>query len=319
MGLLTVFANFRIDSEERFLRMKDSFYSFSDADIEKWVINVRGSFKDQVVLFLQDKLGNKLRIYTLESKQGWFFDTRQMLPEINSKYVFFWVEDHVCVGGVKYFDAIVQGICNLKVEYFLYSWFMNGKVLEAFQKLKPFNDENLMYLNYDKSIHKQCISNYGGQFYIISCCSITSLNLFVSIVNANDPILKRWPVETPFDFEKAPQDIHWLPLKYAIPKNELFASIDDDINCPGYSLISRGLYPERLKRSILLETRKVNLEEQLFSWRRVKHFLKRSRFSYNFSLFCCKFWIKMRELINLILSRFILSSVNYRVDITNQS
>ena len=39
---LTVFSNFRINDEERLIRLKDSFYSFKDICAEKWVINIRG-------------------------------------------------------------------------------------------------------------------------------------------------------------------------------------------------------------------------------------------------------------------------------------
>ena len=51
---LVVFANFRIDNEERYLRLKDSFFSFKDISAEKWVINIRGSYKEQTKNFLQE-------------------------------------------------------------------------------------------------------------------------------------------------------------------------------------------------------------------------------------------------------------------------
>ena len=53
---LVVFANFRIDNEERYLRLKDSFFSFKDISAEKWVINIRGSYKEQTKNFLQENL-----------------------------------------------------------------------------------------------------------------------------------------------------------------------------------------------------------------------------------------------------------------------
>ena len=48
MKKFTVFANFFIDTEERFLRLKDSFFSFSSADIHEWIINIRGEYKENV-------------------------------------------------------------------------------------------------------------------------------------------------------------------------------------------------------------------------------------------------------------------------------
>ena len=48
---LTIFANFRIDNEERYLRMQDSFLSFKDISAEKWVVNVRGPYKERALIF----------------------------------------------------------------------------------------------------------------------------------------------------------------------------------------------------------------------------------------------------------------------------
>ena len=62
---LTIFANFKIDNEERYLRMKDSFISFKDISAEKWVINIRGSYKSDTFDFLKKHLGEKLYHYDL--------------------------------------------------------------------------------------------------------------------------------------------------------------------------------------------------------------------------------------------------------------
>ncbi len=49
MTTLTIFANYFINDEERFLRLKDSFWSFKDVNPLKWVINVRGKYKSEVL------------------------------------------------------------------------------------------------------------------------------------------------------------------------------------------------------------------------------------------------------------------------------
>lgn len=54
--------------------------------------------------------------------------------------------------------------------------------------------------------------------------------------------LRKYPACTPFELEKPPTRADMLPLKMALSKQELFACIDDDLDTPGYSLISRGLY-----------------------------------------------------------------------------
>lgn len=54
--------------------------------------------------------------------------------------------------------------------------------------------------------------------------------------------LRKYPAYTPFELEKPPTRTDMLPLIIALPKQELFACIDDDLNIPGYSLVNRGLY-----------------------------------------------------------------------------
>lgn len=52
----------------------------------------------------------------------------------------------------------------------------------------------------------------------------------------------RFSKEAPFEMEKGPERVEMLPFIFALPKQELFACIDDNLREPGYSLIERGLY-----------------------------------------------------------------------------
>ena len=67
---LTVFSNFRINDEERLIRLKDSFYSFKDICAEKWVINIRGKLKENTKSFLKNELKEKAIITFHESDYG---------------------------------------------------------------------------------------------------------------------------------------------------------------------------------------------------------------------------------------------------------
>lgn len=56
--------------------------------------------------------------------------------------------------------------------------------------------------------------------------------------------LRRFSKETPFGLEYPVDRMDLLPLRIALPRQELFACIDDDGGMePGYQLIKRGLYP----------------------------------------------------------------------------
>ena len=54
--------------------------------------------------------------------------------------------------------------------------------------------------------------------------------------------IRKFPKETPFEMEKSPEQVDVLPIVFALPKEEFFACIDDNLGEGGYSLIERGLY-----------------------------------------------------------------------------
>ena len=83
---------------------------------------------------------------------------------------------------------------------------------------------------------------------------IMSEDFFKKVLFSPKPYLKRWPLDTPFDFEKLSKDKVAKVIVRAIPNQELFAAIDDEYGDPGYSLISRGLYPNRISRDCLKES-----------------------------------------------------------------
>lgn len=256
MSILNIFANFFIDSEERFLRMKDSFNSFSQINADSWVINCRGRYREEVLAFLKDNLGDKLIPFQLNSKQGWFHDTRQMLPAIKSEYILFWLEDHINLAPVELLDSIVAEMKSKELEYLLYTFWQFGRLRNRYDGVELNRGHFIDYFVHDLDNNNIIQSNIGGS-YLISAASILSSNLFRRVILADDPVPKRWPKETPFDFEKSPTDTHWLPIKVAILREELFASIDDDHGIPGYCLQSRGLYPLRIPRQTYTQNRSI--------------------------------------------------------------
>lgn len=244
---LTVFANIRINDEERFIRMTDSFMSFRGISAEKWVINVRGVYNLDTILFIKEHLGDKLSPHILESGKGWFHDSRQLISDIKTDFVMVWIEDHINLRDVAIYNHILEEMVESGSEYLNYTWWFFGQARRVYDGIEKLEFKFIDTFELDK--HKAENLNFNGNKpYLISLPSIFSKELFLKIINKNDPRLRRWPKETPFDFEKTGKDFHWLPMRMAISKNELFACIDDDQNILGYSLQSRGLYPSRIRR-----------------------------------------------------------------------
>ena len=291
---ISVFSNFKIDDHVRFERLKISFKSFNDINFENWVINVRGKYRKQVYDYLYQNIpNNKLEISVQDNSEDWFSDTKKIFTKIKGNYVFLWNEDHVNITDNNNFQEIFNEISENNIDQFKYTWFHGGKDAKV-AKLAEFKaGRKIIYDNYTFKKHSKRLElsdkhNIQVDRYIISMTSIFKKKFFKKILFRNDPLINRWSKDTPFDFEKCSYDIHWLPFKIAYPKNEFFASIDDNHGEKGYSLIDRGLFPRNLKDENKLDIKKKNYNLKnliLYPFRIIK--------------------IILREIINYIYSRII--------------
>lgn len=267
---LTVFANFLINDEQRLNRLKKSFLSFYKCDIDDWIINVRGNYKNNVSNFLFKYLNKEnLNLSFIDSKNGWFYVSRQKVKNLKTSYVFIWNEDHINAAGYDKFNKIVSDIKAKELDIFFYSFFNEGAIVDSFKIDESKETENIIYLENNESVLKKRLeimkkNKIGGPRFVISLVSIISSKLFVKVIMANDPPIKRWPKNTPFDFEKNHRDIHWLPLKTGVSKFKFFYPQDVKFNYKGENLT-------------FLEKNKINYSKLMY--------------------------IKIRELINKIISR----------------
>ena len=235
--MISVFANFRINNEKRLELFKLSFNSIkNDSNFDNWVINCRGDYKIQVENILRETLGEKLIFSSYESKKGWFYDSSKMIKNLKNNFVFFWIEDHVKISTHFINSSELKDLKKNEVDYLQYSF----THIDRFRSLQPFMDgEDSKFKYY--SLNKENTEKLNNKIYIVSVVGLFSIFFFEKIISTNHPILKRWPRNTPFDFEKTNHDKLFLPIKIALPKSELFACIDDDHGINNYSLVSRGL------------------------------------------------------------------------------
>ncbi len=249
MKNITVFANFFINDKERYLRTIDSFKSFEKANIEKWIINTRGKYSDNIKNYLKKKIKHKLIFSNLDSG-NWFEDTKKLVKYIDTKLVFLWTEDHINIKGHNYFDNIVKDMIKNNLDYLEYSWFFNGIKLRSYKNYPYRETRNLIYLSYDSKILKKRLKFYHNKSsqklfdYIISHQSIQKKNLFLKLIYKNK--FGFFKKHVPFSLEKNKRFKSWLPYKIGVVKKEFFVSIDDDAHCKNYCLINRGIYPDRL-------------------------------------------------------------------------
>jgi hypothetical protein len=248
MPTLTIFANFRIDSDERYQRMVDSFHSCAGITASQWVVNARGKHAKKTIQFLRKQLGERLVAFRLESSRGWFYDSRQMLPHITGDFVLFWLEDHLNVVPPETYAQVLLDMKHSHSEYLLYSWFLFGKQLEIFKDVISGEQPTIVTFTHTKDTLRQVEQFHST--YLISMPGLFSKALFTKIISKTPTFLWQFSKFAPFDFEKGAGDTQWLPIATALPKFELFAAIDDESGTPGYSLRSRGLYPIRERRPV---------------------------------------------------------------------
>jgi hypothetical protein len=276
MSNLTIFANFRINDVERFQRMKDSFDSFCNIDA-LWILNIRGLFSLQAADYIHSGLGKKCQISHYESTEaGWKNDSLLLAHKIKTKYVFLWIEDHVSLVENSIINEVVDEMESASVDYLNYTWYFPELYKQWYGDIEKSSCQNIHHFTLTKELQKR-ISQAERPGYIISLPSIFSFSFFIKLLSDKRPYFRRWPKETPFDFEKNPTDFYILPVKMAILKIELFACIDDDNGVQGYSLHSRGLYSKRELRSIPFNNKK-SIINTLFSFLfplGVRHFIKR--------------------------------------------
>ena len=251
---LTIFANFFIDSEERFLRMKDSLESMKKINVDKYVVNVRGRFASQAFSFIQSNV-KSLSLTSLESSLGWFNDTSKLMNRINSSYVLIWIEDHICTTPES-INGIVDKMEQCDADILTYSFWQNGKFLERYLGIDQIDFELITWFDHTNALHDQT----NHESFLISYPSIMKKDLFQKIVEDGGKG-GRWSKMTPFNFEKTSAETNWLPLRRANPKIELFASIDDDHGVIGSSLQMRGIYPKRETRKTYTSSNRFGIQE----------------------------------------------------------
>lgn len=306
--MLTIFGNLKINSKERLQHMKDSFQSFKNIS-DNWVLNVRGTFRDEAVQYLQEQLGSSLTLFTLlDDTRGWIENALDMMPSVKHEYVLLWNEDHVNVAPQEIYKNIVSEMKEARADYLLYSWWMDGASRKALNALPMNKMQHIDVIHLDKPQWQEALKK-GHPYYLLSLLGIYRKEFLIPIMK-RDRIklpqhfiryifmalamlerlhihfdhtkafqnihkmtgyrLRRFSKEAPFDLEKSPDRFDILPFTMALPHQELFACIDDDLGSPGYSLVSRGKYsnPEsglttvQHIQNILEEIRSVLLKTQ---------------------------------------------------------
>jgi hypothetical protein len=280
--MFTIFANIIINDSDRLDRFKRSFLSFRNIS-DNWLINIRGSLRENALDFLRVNLGERMIEFSLlDDKRGWINNALVMLKEAKYDYIMIWLEDHMSVADENIYKKILIEMSNSRVDYIMYSWWLFGNAREKFEEsgiiTKKMDNIDVIDLNVE-SWHK--VVGLGYEQYLISLVGIFKkeflyklfildnklLPLFISkivykLITLSGRLFKkvkidevfdrlntkffnnrlpRFSKETPFNLEKRQHRIDLLPIRVGVPREELFACIDDNQGVPGYCLQERAL------------------------------------------------------------------------------
>jgi hypothetical protein len=278
--MLTVLGNLRINSVEKLQHLKDSFLSFKESS-DNWLINIRGKYRVEALEFLRNELGKRLvEFELLDDKKGWITNALGMLEKAHHEYIMMWNEDHLSVMPPQQFRMLVEECDKQQIDYMLYTWWHFGRVHTVLDDVPVIVGTYLDSVMLTQKIWEQALVK-GYPYYLVSLCGIfkksfllammakdqklfplivskvlykvitwsKKLNNQISVDDLFDQItrllwykLPRFSQETPFNIEKRPFRIDMLPFVLGVPKQEVFACIDDNLGVPGYSLVERGLY-----------------------------------------------------------------------------
>ena len=228
--------------------MKDSFYSFCDVEPEEWKINIRGRLKHKASDFLKSELKDNVDIFFLNSSHGWFYDSQSYMNDIQSDYIFVWIEDHICQVNPKLLRDVIAEMSILSADQLLYSWF-HKSTLRTFSFCRfRIVFKILLLLKSTITLLVLPANVLVKIFMLFHYLVFFRKDIFTKALNSQKPYLKRWPKYLPFDFEKQSKDCFLPTMLTALPTKELFAAIDDNHGNPGYSLISRCKYPNRVSK-----------------------------------------------------------------------
>ncbi len=282
--MMTILANMFINSDARFEHLKDSFESFSDSS-DDWLINIRGEKRDEIIAYLKDRLGGKATFFDLlDDSRGWTTNALGMVGRAKHPYILLWNEDHMNIAVQGHLGKVVEEMQLQKAEYLQYSWWRKGRYNDQFEILQPLRGTTIDVVTIDCKAWKK-LREARHDVHLVSLVGIFEKDFLIRLLQHDrfmlPAIFRKWlfrimvvleqlglkfdqkemfdrvnrflffklrkqSKETPHDFEKTPDRYDVLPVRTALPHEELFVCMDDDdlVDQP-YSLATRGLYPVR--------------------------------------------------------------------------
>jgi hypothetical protein len=262
---ITILFNIRLNSDYRLKRFIKSIELIKDSNTTDLSIRIRGSHAKVAIKYAEVLLKNhsgNISFWEQSSYQNWKLDTLEQVRADNNQFFFITQEDHLLNTGIEFFDQFNNELIKIKPDFIPVSFFQNYNFIKPLLPLdKHKSGETMNYWSITKSEWQN--TQKIQKFYLLSFVGIYEISLLKHCLKSEKPYIKRFSVNSPYHFEKREIEDSVFPIRFALPKKEIYCCIDDDHGFPGSSLISKGLYNFDVERSI--EHHKVNVPKYLMN------------------------------------------------------
>ena len=243
MENVTVVINCLLDQEYRRFRLINLIKKLNFEDITLSV-RTRGRFAFRSMEELKNEIDLQVKhtsFYFGDEYQEWRTNTYLQVEEASTDYILFLQEDHALTCDESVFRSCIDEVIKYDVDVwqpsFFFEYYKNREMLAK----KKCQDSDLNYIREISIEEWEAIPN-GDKNYLISLVGLYKTELAKKFLVSNRPRIREYSSKLPFDFEQPQKEKWFLPIKYSLPRVEIFACIDDDLSIPHSSLIARGLH-----------------------------------------------------------------------------
>ena len=242
-----IIMNIRISSIYRLNRLKKLLIKLEEYGVNNYSIRIRGDFQDEVSDWIL-RVFPRATVYKDSSFGSWQLDTIQQVSESPFNHFLMLQEDHYPNCSLDEFRGVMNNLVLYSVDVCPLSGYM------LFESLRKNLAKNLAGNQHNLILYD---ANNRGNFriantqnrYPFTLVSFFSRSILEKRLKSFYPIIRKYPLESPFDFELCDNSKFLYPYRFALTRLEMLACIDDDMKIPGSSLQSRSLYPQDVIRS----------------------------------------------------------------------
>ena len=245
-GRFTVIFNVRVNSDERYRRLIFAIERIPKIDGLNFSIRMRGSVKKDSF-----RLRHPSCLYFGSTWNNWNLDVIEQVTASPSNYYILMQEDHLLKMSPMNFMKLLSEVEECSVDYLPLSFHPHYKtfVKELTKNFSLNKSKNrLIFWDLDKQNYAK--TNLKNRNYPLNLIGVYKKELLLRVLNRSRPFYKQYSIQTPFNFERKPTETWFLPIRWAYPKDEVFACIDDEHSVKGYSLMSRGEYRSKIVRVV---------------------------------------------------------------------